>query len=269
MPSIELIPKENAHGLVAGSDFGSSVRIMARSPTHVLFNGLGCRVWNRKSGASFMDIRTIYAGRPTKALYEAHRDEIDNFMGAGVAVAVLEAWKTGKTVLIDGGGEALLRPHEELRKEAADAYAAVSINTTLPLEGRLPTCKQCGKPLEAKFQVHTMGRNILPNHPRTVEDCQRLSNFQVVAIRDYRVSEGPKVGYVESFDTWDGESVFDPHFCSDACAAIYGRRAASDLPPMEPHGFVPKVFRSHDRVDHAPKEPERVFKTADGREFTF
>ncbi|AFU88128.1 hypothetical protein CcrColossus_gp258 [Caulobacter phage CcrColossus] len=268
MPEITFVDKENADGLIAGSQYNSSVRIMARSPSGVVFNALGVRYWNRKDGSSFQDVKIVVRDRPTKAGFVAARDAIDRFMGAGVGDAVIQAWKEGKTVLVDGGGEKLRLPRTEQRIIDAQALAAVSINKSISIEDRVPTCKQCAKPLQPKFTVHRMGRDILPDHPRSWEDCQRMSNFEVVAIRGYKVTEGPKVGFVESFDTWDGQSTFDPHFCGDTCAASYGRRAAEAHPPLGPSDPVPKPGWRHDSVDHFEPAPAREM-ILDGKVFKF
>lgn len=262
---IEFVDKEDAAGLIAGSDFGSSVRIMARSPTHVLFNGLGLRVWNRKNGGSFTDINQVFSERPTKAKFEASQDKIDRIFGEGAGAAVVRAWKDSKTVLFDGGGEKLGIPRQQLREQHQAALAAVSINQTIPLEGRIPTCKQCGKNLQPKFTIHQMGDVIKPDHPRSLEDCQRMSNFQVVEVHDYREAEGPRVGYVKEFATWDGESVFDPHFCGDSCAALYGRRAAAEYPALDPNIKPPRVAWSHDFIKHFENPPARRMTLSDGK----
>ncbi len=246
---IEYTDKEVAYGVIAGSDFGTSVRILARSPTHVLFNSGGCQVWNRKNTGAFTDIQNIFRGRANKALYMEHKAKIEKFLGGGSGDAVVEAWRAGKTVLIDGGGEKLNEPRKLIYAKHCEEIAKVTINRTVDLTGRVPGCKQCERALQPKFTVHLMGDEILPDHPRSFEDCQKMTNYEVVAISDYG-SLDSKVGYVKSFDVWDGSSTIDPHFCSNACAAMYGRRAADAFPVLLPNVTVPPIRASHDVERH-------------------
>lgn len=263
MAEFVLVPKELAPGVIAGTDYGRQVRIMARSPSWVLFNALGCQVWNRNEHSGWHGQKTIFRGRPTMAKYEEVAGRLDELFGIGAAGQVLAAWSQKKTLLVDGGGAPLPLPNYVRAEQAHAAYAAVTINRDVPLTGRIPTCKQCGKDLKPKVALHYLGHDIQPDHPRSIEDCQRMTNYPVVAIFDYGINHPGKAGFVQRFETWDGAAVWDPHFCDDKCAAKYGRRAASQLPPLEvgvePRPEDVRTFTITDTTHHyGQKEREGV-----------
>ncbi len=250
----EFVERENARGVIAGSDFGSSVRVVMRSPSSVLITGVGAQIWNRKNTGSMHDFKKLFWDRATKEKFAACRETIDEFFGAGATDALLQSWGKARTVLVDGGGERLNRPINEAREEAYADYATWTITQRFPLTN-IPCCKQCEKELHPRTIVHHMGHKLLPDHPRTVEECQRLTNYPVVAVFDYGINRRNMAGYVERFETWDGVSVFDPHFCSDRCAAIYGRRAAEVIEPPLPPNVVPEKTRwTHESHQHYPDE---------------
>lgn len=264
-PHIQLVDKELAAGLISGSDYGSQVRLLVRSPTRLLFLGVGCTVFRRdQSAGGWHALIKVFSERCTKDKLAAGREIIDREIEPGITDHVLEAWRLGKTVLIDGGGEKMRIPRKLASELAHADYASWTINAQVPLTGRIPTCLQCGKDLQPRFVVHQMGKTILPDHPRGLEDCQKLTNRQVVAIHDYGINRPDLKGYVEWFDTWDGESVFDPHFCGNTCAAKFGRRAAAEGLKLEPNVEPEQVVWTHEGVSHAAPEEPRFIEGAGG-----
>jgi hypothetical protein len=109
-----------------------------------------------------------------------------------------------------------------------------------------PKCLCCNKPLRKATRTVWIGKATdkikhtdqsshlrhvyLPEaeRPTTLQQCQRLSNWQVVSIRKgYGGTDADRVA-VGRFAEWDGESYESRfgYFCSVSCAATYGRRAA-------------------------------------------
>ena len=253
---LEFVEKEDAFGTIGGAYYGAKVRVMARTPTLVFFNGLGFNYWTRSARYSGNDIARLFSGRPTIAQYEAVADKIDKLLGEGAGAAIVKAWRQHKTVLVDGGGEKLSLPNAIVRKHALAHYAVHGVDCRADLTGRVKTCLQCGAHLKPSTNHHRLGTKIQPDHPRTIEDCQRLTNQSVIAIHGFGAGDRARIGYVRWFETWDGETLQDPHFCNNACAAKYGRRAAeaqinlgAGVEPTE-HPWEPR-----EDVDHyAPEE---------------
>lgn len=265
VPQITFVPSEKTHPQIAGSIYpGSAVRIMLRSPRHVVYNSLGCNIWNRDKGGGWHNIKKLFDGRPTIAEFEKVRGRFDDLLGPGVGEALLHAWRKNLTVLLDGGGEPMPPTRMKQRAMQEEAYAKVTVNWTADLTGEVKTCRQCGKALQIDTDHHRLGFEIKPDHPRSLEDCQRLTNRRVVAIHDYGHVDRSRIGFVKWFETWDGESYHYLDFCSDKCAATYGRRAARELPPLEVGGeAIKRPHRIRNDVELNPK-PERRFKLADG-----
>lgn len=233
----ELVDREHARGIINGSDYGSSVTMVARSPTHIIFNALGSRILDRKSH-SWHGCTTLTRDRVTRKTFEDAdiQAKIDEVFGEGAGKIVNDAYRSAKTVLFDGGGEKLIEPRKLIAQRHSDWYDTVSINWRDEYATDV-TCLQCATPLRPRTMIHNMGNVIQENHPRTVEDCQRLTNHRVVAIHDYGYSmTKQQVGYVRYFETWDGEALVDPHFCNDKCAVKYGRRAAQAGVVLKPGG---------------------------------
>lgn len=253
-----LVPKELVSGKIGGVDYGSQVRLLVRSPLRLLINGVGLNVITNRASFHHQDEKNLARGRCTKAVLEDLRPRIDGYFGEGITDAVLEAWKTGSTVIIDGGGDTLPLSLKHSREKHAREHAAVTINQDVSLTGRIPKCLQCAKDLQPKKTIHNMGHAIQADHPRSLADCQKMTNYEVVTVRDYRETTGRRVGFVEWFETWDGYSVFDPHFCGDICAAKFGRRAAATGVVL-PVGIEPeRIVWTHNGINHydtaAPKE---------------
>lgn len=263
--TFELVEKEDARGVIAGSDYGSSVRIMARSPTHVMFNALGCQLWDRDERGGWHSLTKVFGERATKAKYEAAREKIDGAFGVGATDMVLEAWRLHKTVLVDGGGAVLVEPGLKIRDRNARLYAEKSCTEELDLSGEVPGCLQCGKTLIPHTKLHHMGHVIQPDHPRSLTDCQKLTNRRVVAVRSFDGNHPDKLEYVSWFESWDGETLRDPHFCGDTCAAKFGRRAAAaGTVDLEPGVEPVKVRTEHESQNHY-EEPVRHLTMPDGR----
>jgi hypothetical protein len=265
--AFELVDKEDARGVIAGSNYGSSVRIMARGPRVVLFNGLGLNSWDRREVGGWHSLKSLFKGRPTIAQYEAVQAQVDGLLGEGVGAAVVEAWRKHKTVLVDGGGEPLPLPNLVITTRMRARFAEQSVTAHLDLTGKIRCCLQCGKPLAPHTNHHRMGHAIQPDHPRTLEDCQRRTNQTVIACHSYGMNHPEKWGYVEWFETWDGETLHDPYFChGSTCAAKYGRRAAEAGVILEP-GIEPARIEHiiRDDVEHFEKPEPTYAETGDGR----
>lgn len=265
--AFELVDKEDARGVIAGVDYGSIARIMARSPKFVLFNARGCHLLTRgtANASHWRDAARLFGDRPTIAQYEAIKPKVDEAFGEGVGDAVVQAWRSRKTVLVDGGGERMPHPNIHIRRRMEARYAAESCTTHVDLTGRIPICRQCGENLQPRTDHHQMGYAIQDEHPRSIEECQKLTNREVIAVRSYDMRYPDKFGHVEWFETWDGVSLRDPYFCDDKCAAKFGRRAAEAEVALEP-GVEPTVipYVPRDDVQHYTRE-ERYIETATGR----
>lgn len=100
-----------------------------------------------------------------------------------------------------------------------------------------PHCRCCGKAIKKTTITHYFGQ---PDHlagqrnswsayhaetATTKAEAQRQCNHPVVAIR--RGYGGQVVAF-----TWDGESYHDTTFCSQDCAAGFGRMAALSYPHL-------------------------------------
>lgn len=273
MPEIVLVEKEDAHGSIGGSDFGSRVRVMARSPSILLFNGLGARMWKRSAkgfSGSWHDEINLFRGRPTIAKYDAARDKIDAAMGEGVADAVILAWRTHKTVLVDGGGARMPLPNLQAAAIIYAEYEAATCDWRADLSAEIARCKQCGAALTPDTDHHRMGFDIQADHPRSHEDCQKLTNRRVIAVHGYGAIHKDRYGFVERFEVWDGDRYLDPDFCSNKCAELYGRRAAQAYPALEP-GIEPvkQPYRPREDVQHHDDPPPRFFERADGEKIAY
>lgn len=253
----ELVDKEEAHGLIAGSLYGAAVRVIARSPTHVLFSALGIQLWNRSEHGGWHNLQTLTRKRPSRAAYDAIRPRIDEVFGEGATDRIIENNRKSKTLLVEGGGTAMPLPRVQHAAKVQVAHREVSPDWRADLTGRVLCCKQCGEQLRPSTDHHRLGYKLIPNHPQSREDCQRLTNQEVIAVHGFDTRYEDRWAYVEWFETWDGQSYFDVDFCNDKCAANYGRRAARDRDLLEPGGEVPRTeYRPREDTNHAePEEP--------------
>lgn len=184
-------------------------------------------------------------------------EKIERYFGEGsgnVAWSAIRRKGFG-TVLVDGGGQVVALPHAEQVKIARGRFEDATCTTRVPV--LVKKCKQCGSDLKPHTTKHHMSdRPAAENHPKTVDDCQRLSNEPVIAIHGYASnSRSDWWPFVSWFETWDGESYDDPDFCRDYCAAEYGRRAVQQLPLLDADGSKAIRYRkSHESVDHYERE---------------
>lgn len=260
MPNFKQVPTEYAYGTYAGADYGSRIRVLMRSDKAVMFVGYGVNLHPRDAHSYTSTRKIANAAKRTELSTPEVRAKIIAAFGEGAdEAAILAATTRGQgTVLVDGGGDRLPLPHAVQSKLTAERYAAA----TPTFNGEVPPkkkCRQCEDDLRPVTIRHWLSNGPKPSddQPTTVEQCQRLSNFPVVAVHgcgsNYPEEWWP---YVEWFETWDGESYHDPNFCSDRCAAVYGRRALAELPPLEPGGSAPTIERPRfDDVRHCePRE---------------
>lgn len=259
MPSYELVDPERANGIVGGHDYGSSIRMLVRSPTWVVFSGCGgihaAMLTLERHGTHWSNHHMLAEGRVSTATIEAAKPRLDE-LGEGWYAAAHAAWKSRKTALLDGGGKALSKPAVEVQRDLEARRRVEAPPWKADLSHRIDRCLQCDKLLDPDTDYHRFGNGIMDNHPRSVEDCQRMTNHEVIAIHRYR--DEKRWEFVEWFQTWDGESTLQEAFCSDACAAAYGRRAAAQLDHLSPgEAPIKKAQRPREDVDYNPR-PEYV-----------
>lgn len=257
MPTFETVPTERTHRVIGGCDHGRDVRVLMRSKDRVAFVSRGVNVAVRGSQAR-ADCLARQATRAALSTPEARQAAV-RFFGEGADEAMIAALTgaTRGTVLVDGGGDPAPLPHGVLNAMSRERYEAVS-PTARNLLAVDAACRQCGAPLKPATRHHSLARIPSDGHPRSLEDCQRLTNEPVYGVIGYdRSASESWWPYVAWFETWDGESLIDPLFCGDSCAARYGRRAAEDLPPLEPGGSPRRRDGRPDGVKHYD-EPVRI-----------
>jgi hypothetical protein len=98
-----------------------------------------------------------------------------------------------------------------------------------------PFCRCCGKPIRKRVITHYFGLTTPRATSYSVEhaepaktkaEAQRHLNGEVVSVR-YGY-QGQVIAGV-----WDGESYEDELFCTQTCAAAFGRMAAKARPELE------------------------------------
>lgn len=243
MPEFEQIKTEYTDGRICGVDFGSKVRVLLRSPTKVMFTGYGLNLYER--GARTMrDHHVAPDARRGTLEQQKYREMIVRHFGEGADQWALNAViKRGLgTILVDGGGEAMPLPRVERAKAIAASYEEATAHLHIDPPAITQNCFQCGKGLRPNTTIHHLARNPSSgDHPKTVEECQRLTNHPVIAAHPFG-SEKPREWwpYVSWFETWDVEDGYmENNFCSNSCAAEYGRRAAVEYAPLPVGGKVP------------------------------
>lgn len=242
----EQVPTEYASTDFTGADYGSRVRILMRSPEFVIFVALGVHLIPRGK-IHYQSGRQLCPAAKRVQLSEPRvRELIIGRFGEGADdAAILAATTRGRgTMLVDGGGDKLPLPHGEQARLHSEAFEALTVSS----DNLIPVsklCLQCEKPLRPALDEHNFPSMPKEGQPKTVEDCQRLSNYPVFSVRSYG-SNCPKEWWdiVSWFTTWDGESYEQDIFCSDSCAATYGRRAAQKLDHL-PAGGVPDKPERH------------------------
>jgi len=230
MTTFEQINTEYADAHQGGVDYGSKVRVLMRSPDKIMFVGYGINI--KKRGKSGWPTKICDDSKKDTVAQEKVRNLVIEHFGENADEWLIKAVTTrGRgTILVDSGGDKLSLPQAERAKIFRQEYAKISpTHETYPKE--LKTCMQCGDNLQIKTEYVYIGHDAPhENHPKTIEDCQRRSNTQVVKINGF-ASNTPREWwpYIAFYYTWDGESYKDDHFCSDECAGKYGRRAAIEL----------------------------------------
>lgn len=253
MSDYEVIKTEYTDGSFKGVYYGSKVRIMMRSPVAILFVGYGLNMIKRDGMGAHSHISLSQDSKRVVVEHPEIRAKIVEMFGEGSDEAALAAFKTRGmgTVLFDGGGDPLPLVRAVAAKQIHAEYADITATRHVDIETKC--CIQCGDKLPLKTVHHHMGSSPSgDNHPKTVEDCQRLSNQPVVAVHGYEINSPDEWWtYISWFETWDGESYRDDTFCSDRCAAVYGRRAVAELPSLEVGGEAPvKKATPYERVSH-------------------
>lgn len=267
------IETEFSHGKIANCDYGSRVRVLLRSPTAVLFTGVGLNIWSPRGSHHSGSLFGLGFDRVTKEVLGRERNiaAIDKHFGEGAHKIALEAWtKRGLgTALIDGGGEPMPLPFYKQKEVAQSYYDEHGVDWKADLTGQIKTCRQCGKPLTPDTDHHRFGPLLLPEHPKSLEECQRLTNRQIIALHGYGPHHKKKIGYVAWFEVWDGETYHDEFFChGKTCAAEYGRRAVRELAALEVGVPAPKdPYRIREDTDHAPEREEKFMTGPDGKMF--
>lgn len=251
------VATERMDDVVAGLRYGMKPRILMRSPTHILYVALGVHLVPRGARA-MQHVQTVARQAKREALSSpAAREIIIAAFGAGSDDAAITALTTrgGGTVLVDGGGDAIILIADRVAAQRAE-YEAASPDARALLEVT-GTCRQCGGELEPVLDRHHFDTIPVVGQPRTIEDCGRMSNRPVMSVHGYGVGSPREWwGYVSWFSTWDGESYRDPLFCTDACAARYGRRAATELPALAVGGtYVPEPQATGQHVSHRTTVP--------------
>jgi hypothetical protein len=250
MLDAEVVPTEYTRGSIGGVDYGSKARVVLRSPNGFIFVALGVHYIPRNSH-SYHDIKTVCEKANADNFSDPKvRARIVEWFGEGADEAVLKTTeKRGHaTVLWQGGGKKLPLPHHEANKLHSAAYAEASPTRDI-LPENVECCLQCGKPLALKTIKHSLGWD---SRATTVEELQRLTNLPIVRVRGFESNRPDLWQYIESFETWDGESYSQETFCSDRCAAIYGRRAAAELAKLPTGGEppAPKPWVPDERIAH-------------------
>ena len=84
-----------------------------------------------------------------------------------------------------------------------------------------PLCRSCGKPIAKnthRVWLDTKGEygnTKVDALPRTVKDCRKLANGEILHIWRNTPERG---GGIYSFSWWDGETYKDQFFCTQQCA---------------------------------------------------
>jgi hypothetical protein len=271
MNKFEQVATEYANGHYKGADYGSSIRVLMRSPDSVLFVGYGVHYTPRASKGQ-NQLRKVMDRATVAGLSAPYaRTLIDAKFGEGATdAAIMAVKKRGMgTILVDGGGEPLPLPRALAKVIFQAEYDVVTPSCEKLVVGDRK-CRQCNGNLKLATAMHHFGSSPVEDQPRTVEECQRLSNYPVISVSGYG-AEKPREWwpFISWFETWDGESYVDPDFCTKLCAEKYGRRAAQELPPLEP-GIdpVPLPRKPHESIRHYEEEV-RWMVGADGKKYQF
>jgi hypothetical protein len=250
----ETVATEHADRVIGGADHGRDVRVLMRSPKAIAFVSRGVNVMTRGDVGQARRI----ARKATRAALDAPeaRIVVTSVFGEGADEAMIAAiaGRNRGTVLVDGGGAPAKTPQHVAAAQVRARHAAAT-PTVRGLLAVRQTCRQCGAPLRPDTRQHFLADAPKEGHPRSLEDCQRLTNEPVHGVIGHG-AEKPEGWwpYVAWFETWDGESLVDPLFCGTPCAATYGRRAALHLPPLEVGGGTRAREAGPESVHHYERE---------------
>lgn len=263
----ETVATEYGPGAYEGHLYGSlkrGTRVLMRSPEAVMVVGYGVHLIERSSKRD----KTVSFDSRAKSGFGENVSYIDRIFGEGASEHALKAIRTRGmgTVLVNGGGEPLPPPHGVRRDNILAEYQVIT--PTMQVEIIAKGCRQCGSPLRPHTVRHDFAFRPVEGQPRTLTECQPLSNHQVIAVRGYSINQPHDWWpYISSFESWDGESYVDEHFCNDRCAAEYGRRAVNAFPPLDSNDErAARPRHQQEWIKHY--EPEvRTITTADGTVF--
>ena len=107
-----------------------------------------------------------------------------------------------------------------------------------------PICKGCGKPIAKHTTSVLFGQSTTRSddwtsyrteHPRSIEEVQRLVNQKIISVRwtrhvpneFVRTVGKPEFDYIDTAKLWDGETYIDEHFHAQQCAVLLGRAMAA------------------------------------------
>lgn len=260
------IKTEYTQGSIGGVGYGSKVRVIMRSPVALMFVGYGVNIIALPFPRGINPVKIASKASREQLSRPETRAKIVKFFGEGADKASLLAFekKGFGTVLFEGGGDKLPLPSVEQSRIDIARYELVT-PTQYVVPENVERCLQCSSPMPRVLKTHHMGAEIQKDHPKTIDDCQRLTNRSVASVHGYDIRFEEQWPYISFFKTWDGESYTRTVFCNDKCASIYGRRAAAELPHLEAGGSPPdfshEIENSQSHYDEqaaAHRQRERI-----------
>lgn len=137
-----------------------------------------------------------------------------------------------------------------------------------------PYCRYCGEPISKYTEATWVAKApcTLPKPvprtlyidpdklPRSKEDCERLTNNQVISVSySYEFEDGVRTSrkYVACFTTWDGVTYVDPTFCRKDHARRFGIMVARDYPDI-----ASKTY--HDKMRKRAEQQQATEQSNDG-----
>ncbi len=222
----EIVKTEYADGKYGGSDYGSSIRIVMRSLTHVMFVGYGVNIIERK-----YDYRVTSNIKICDKIGNIidHKETIIDIFGEQSIDLLLNLKRGFGTILVDGGGDKLPSPSHVRKKLVMEEYESVT-PTKVGLVPINKTCRFCGEALKPVLSSYSFDYNQIKDNPCfTSEDCQKFTNQLVYSIHGVDIRYKGMWDRISFFQYWDGETFHDDYFCSDKCAMNYGRKVVRDV----------------------------------------
>lgn len=116
-----------------------------------------------------------------------------------------------------------------------------------------PLCRACGKGIK-KYTQHfwvrpqkplAMDRWIVVGVFTSKSEVEAIVKEQVVSVKYHTPPDGERC--VWSFTTWDGDSYEDQWFCTDSCAAAFGRLAVK-VTDLETQAFYDATQKRHRKL---------------------